>query len=456
MTSESPHTAVGSAVRHSDQGEDLRSGLARIAARARSQTGEKFNSLLHHLTPELIGECLQKMSRSSAPGIDGLSVEQVRQHLEWMLQEPLNRIHKGSYEAPPVRRVYIPKADGRQRPIGIPTVLDRGIQAGMARVLERIYEQDFQKCSFGFRPGLGCHHALATIHEAVNRWGMNIALEVDIRDFFGSLDHSWLRRFLEHRIGDDRVLKLIDVWLRAGVMEEGQVKETEKGTPQGGSISPLLANIYLHYVLDLWFERVVKRQLRGKAQLVRYCDDFVILFQDRKDAEDVMALLMVRLGQFGLSIAEEKTHVTDLTPRRNRGEDRRRMTFLGFSIYKTRKRNGSGYRLTFKTEGKRFSRAKQEMKRVLFRMMHREVKEQARRINALLRGHFGYYGLAGNGEQLQRFRYAVVRYWKRCLSRRNQRGGVNWEKMQSILAGFPIVPARLCLPYARLGLYAVL
>lgn len=452
-----PHTDAGDAMTHRGHGEDSSAGLARIAARARNRPKERFTNLMHHLTPEKVLECLRRIPSNSAPGVDEMTAGQARDNISWLLREPLKKIHEGRYEASPVKRVYIPKADGRQRPIGIPTVLDRAIQAGVADILNQIYEQDFQKCSFGFRQGKGCHHALATIHEAAGQWGMSIALEVDIRDFFGSLSHEWLRKFLEHRIGDKRVLKLIDAWLAAGVMEEGAWQEANKGTPQGGSISPLLANIYLHYVLDLWFERIIKRQLRGRAALVRYCDDFVILFQERSDAEKVQTLLKVRLNQFGLEIAEEKTHLTDLTPR-NRGEggERRSMTFLGFSIFKTKKRNGQGYRLTFQTEGKRFSRAKEAMKGQLARMRHRKVAEQARRVRVILQGHLNYYGIAGNSRRIQSFCYETVRQWRRSLSRRSQKGLVNWEKMRQILAQYPLPKPRLVLTYGQLGAYATL
>ena len=209
-----------------------------------------------------------------------MTAEQARKNLNWILPPILKQIHEGRYEPPAVRRVYIPKADGKQRPIGIPAVIDRAIQAAMTKILNEIYEQDFLKCSFGFRPGLSCHHALATVNAIMYRWKMEHVLEVDIQDFFGSLSHDWLGRFLRLRISDKRALKLIEAWLKAGVMEEGKWQEVERGTPQGGSVSPLLANIYLHYVLDLWFEKKIKSKLRGKAELVRYADDFLPVLQE--------------------------------------------------------------------------------------------------------------------------------------------------------------------------------
>ncbi|MBF0107037.1 MAG: hypothetical protein HQM16_17140 [Deltaproteobacteria bacterium] len=275
MEKTEPHTVVGSSTAHSNgTSVDPAIRRAQIAVKARSNPKERFNNLMHHLTPKLVEECLLKIPRNSSSGTDKMTREQAQKHLSWLLPPIMQQIHQGNYEAPPVRRVYIPKADGKQRPIGVPQVVDRAIQGSMSRILNEIYEQDFLPSSFGFRPGLGCHHALATIQASLSRWNMNHVLEVDIRDFFGSLSHGWLMEFLELRIGDKRVLKLIKAWLKAGVMEKGQWQPaTGTGTPQGGSISPLLANIYLHYVLDLWFEKKIRKQLRRKAQLVRYADD---------------------------------------------------------------------------------------------------------------------------------------------------------------------------------------
>lgn len=455
MKKKRPDTVTGNNRGHGSPGEiDSNSGLARVAARARKSAKEQFNNLMHHLTPELIAKQLDKTTLKSATGIDGMTVEQARKNVGWLIRTPMEQIHKGQYKAPPVRRVYIPKADKERRPIGIPTVIDRALQAGMADILNQIYEQDFLECSFGFRPGIGCHNALATIGDLVYKRGMNYALEVDIRDFFGSLSHKWLGKFLEHRISDKRVLKLVGAWLRAGVMEEGKWCKTDRGTPQGGSISPLLANVYLHYVVDLWFEKTIKKQLRGNANLVRYCDDFVMLFQNREDVDYVHTLLRARLGQFGLEMAEEKTHRTDLTPRKNKGRDRRRMTFLGFGIYKSKKWRGIGYKVIFQTEGKRYARAKKLMKERLRRIMHMDLNYQTRVINSILRGHMNYYGIAGNSRRIRNFCYEVERYWRRCLGRRSQKGKLSWAKMRKILNKHPLIKPKIRIGYQLLGAYS--
>lgn len=454
---EGPHTEAANADQHSVvRGITLSSQLSRVAAKARSQPQERFCNLLHHLTPELVGQHLNKMSNLTSPGVDEMTAGQARKNLNWILPPLLKEMHEGRYGAPPVRRVYIPKADGSQRPIGVPTVVDRAIQGSMAKILEQIYEQDFQETSFGFRPGIGCHQALATVGTLIQDHKLYTILEVDIRDFFGSLDHGWLRKFVGHRISDKRVLKLIDSWLRAGVMESGQWQRTDQGTPQGGSISPLLANIYLHYVLDLWWEKKIKKQLKGASHLVRYADDFVILFANKNEAEEALNLIRTRLGQFGLRVAETKTHITNLTPRENHGGERRRMSFLGMNILLTRNRKKTGWKVTYQTEGSRFGRAKVRLKEKLKKIMHRTLEEQAEAINTLLAGHFNYYGLPGNSRKLTALRTIALRLWRRSLTRRSQRGATGWERIREILKQFPLRQPRLKITYGDLHAYAML
>lgn len=455
MRAKEPYTVMGDSVVHSgDRDKEPMTKQELIAARARKNKEEKFNNLMPHLKLELIKECLNKTRLNSAAGVDGMSVGQARQNADWLVPPLLDAIHKGRYEAPPVRRVYLPKANGGERPLGVPEVIDRALQAGMSKILNEIYEQDFLNCSFGFRPKLGCHHALATVNELLRGFKMNYALEVDIRDFFGSLSHEWLRKFLGLRIGDKRVLKLIDNWLKAGVMEDGKRYVMEAGAPQGGSLSPLLSNIYLHYVLDLWFERKIKRRLRSRANLVRYADDFVILFADPQDMEDVKVLLTARLNQFGLKIADEKTHMTDLTLRENKGgQQRRRMTFLGFNIFRAKARKGSKPAIVFQTEGKRFTRAKAAMKEHLRRTMHWGLQRQVVVINSVLMGHFNYYGISGNTKRLAAFWYRTVCLWRQSLSKRSQKGYVSWTEMEAILKQYRLVRPRICHNYQDLQSY---
>jgi len=455
MRKSEPHTEAGNPDgRSAGKGQDPVSRRAAIAAKARSNPKEQFNNLLHHLTYELVAECLDEIPRSSAAGVDKMSVKQARENLSWLLPPILKQIHEGCYRPPPVRRVYIPKADGSKRPLGVPAVIDRAIQGAMAKVLNEIYEQDFMKCSFGFRPGLGCHHALATINELLYRRNMEHVLEVDIRDFFGSLSHEWLMRFLGLRIGDRRVLTLIQAWLKAGIFEEGRWQEVERGTPQGGSASPLLANIYLHYVVDLWFERKIKPQFGGKAALIRYADDLCLFFERSTDVDTMKTLLEVRLGQFGLTVAEEKTHKTNLSTRtHNETHERRRLAFLGFTIYRTQSVGQTVIKTVFQTEGKRYSRAKAALKARLQRMRHKPVEEQALAINQILRGHFNYYGLAGNGRKLQDFWDFVWQEWKHSLSTRSQKGRLTWEAFKALLDKHPLVRPRIRIPYSQLASY---
>ena len=450
-----PHTVAGNPDEHRIKREqDPVSRRAAVAAKARSHPKEQFNNLLHHLTYELIEECLAKIPKSSAVGVDGMTVDQARENLDWLLPPILKQIHEGRYKAPAVRRIYIPKADGKQRPIGIPAVIDRAIQAAMTKILNEIYEQDFLKCSFGFRPGLSCHHALATLNAILYRWKMEHVLEVDIQDFFGSLSHEWLMKFLRLRVGDERVLKIIEAWLKAGVMEEGKWQEIEKGTPQGGSISPLLANVYLHYVLDLWFEKKMKPKLGGQADLIRYADDFCLFFKTADDAENMIPLLKARLAHFGLSVADEKTHKTNLGVRNNTNtQERRKMTFLGFTIYRSKNRSQTASKTVFQTDGKRFNRARAAMKEKVHRMRHRPIAEQVKVINAILRGHFNYYGIAGNAKRLEKFWEMTRHEWKHSLSKRSQNGGLNWKRYLEILEEHPMAAPKLNISYSKLSAY---
>jgi len=351
-------------------------GLERIAAKARSEPKLRFTSLAHHVTRERIWKNLCQIPANSAPGCDGQTVAEAKEEFEVWIEPMVRSMHRKSYHPPPVRRAYIPKPGRREkRPLGVPAVTDRALQRSVAQVLSAIYELDFLPCSFGGRPGLGAHHALATLNEIIAGRKVSWVLEADLSNFFGSVDHGWLLRFVEHRVGDPRIISLIRRWLKAGVLEDGELQESTEGTPQGGSISVLLSNLYLHYVLDLWFERVVKPRLRGEAYLVRYIDDFVLCFQLR----DMMR-----------------------------------------------------------------------------RMCHLSIREQVINLNKVLRGHYAYYGIAGNFRALQRVYRAVERYWRKMLCRRSRKGAVSWELFHRIKRRFPLQRPRLLLPYPKLQRLAVL
>lgn len=286
--------------------------LERIAVKARCEPKLRFTSLAHHITRDRVQRNLSRIPNHSAVGVDGQTAEAAKENFGVWIEPMLQSIHRQGYRAPAVRRVYIPKpGKTEKRPLGVPTVSDRALQRSTAEVLSAIYEQDFLPCSFGGRPKLSAHHALSTLNEAIAGGRTSWVLEADLKNFFGSLSHEWLLRFVEHRVGDPRLISLIRRWLKAGVLEDGAVHPSDEGTPQGGSISVLLSNVYLHYVLDLWFDRIVKPRLRGDARLVRYIDDFVICFQHRSDALQVEEALRQRLGKFGLSLEPTKTKLVE-------------------------------------------------------------------------------------------------------------------------------------------------
>jgi group II intron reverse transcriptase/maturase len=357
---------------------------------------------------------------------------------------------------------FIPKPGKlEKRPLGVPTVCDRALQRSTAQVLSAIYEQDFLPCSFGGRPGLGAHHALATLNEVIAGSKTGWVLEADLKNFFGSLNHDWLLRFVEHRVGDPRLISLIRRWLKAGVVEDGEVHPNEEGTPQGGSISVLLSNVYLHYVLDLWFERVVKRRLRGEAYLVRYIDDFVICFQYRSDALRVQDALRRRLGKFGLTLEPTKTKLVEFGrfAQRHAGKRGRKrpetIYFLGFTLYCTRNRKGN-FKVGMRTEKSRLRRGLMSLQELMRRIRHDTIRDQVGEINAALRGHYAYYGIAGNIRALLEVYRAVERYWRTMLCSRSWAGAhLTWDAFHQIKERTPLQRPKLQLPYRALQALAV-
>jgi RNA-directed DNA polymerase len=394
--------------------------LERITAKARREPKLTFTSLAHHITLDRLRDNLSHMDKTSATGVDGQTVTAVTANLDWIAKEVLRRVHTQGYHPSPVRRVWIPKpGKAEKRPIGIPTVLDRALQKSTAQVLEAIYEPDFLNGSFGGRPGRSAHHALATLNEIVAGKKVSYVLEADLRNFFGSLDHTWAMRFVQLRVGDPRILTLLRRWLKAGVMmPDGAVEAVECGTPQGGSISVLLSNVYLHYVLDLWFEKRIRKQLEGEAYWVRYLDDFVLCFQYRSDALHVHTLLEERLKAFGLELAPEKTRLIEFgrfAQRDAAKQGKRRpetFSFLGFTPYCTRKRQGH-FKVERRTERKRLQRAAQTIQRLIRDMLHAPVPDQQHVLNQYLRGHYNYYGIAGNIKSLLRIYRLTEKLWRK-------------------------------------------
>lgn len=439
----------------------MSTGLERTAAKAREETKLRFTSVAHHLTPALIWESLCHIPNDSAPGCDGQRVEEAKEDFKVWVEEVLRAIHHEGYHPPPIRRVYIPKPGKQEkRPLGIPCVADRALQRSVYQVLSALYEQDFLPCSFGGRPGIGAHHALATLNEVIAGKPVSWVLEADLKNFFGGLDHGWPLRFVEHRVGDPRILSLIRRWLKAGVLDDGELMPNEEGTPQGGSISVLLSNLYLHHVLDLWFERVVKPRLRGAAYLIRYIDDFVICFQYREDAERVSEILRKRLGKFALTLEPSKTKLIEFgrfAERDARAQGRRPATFyfLGFTHYCTRNRKGN-FKVGRKTEKSRLRRSLARLQELMREIRHEPVKDQVTKLNQVLRGHYAYYGVAGNLLSLRKVYRAVERYWHKMLCSRSWKSYMPWEVFVRIKTSFSLLRPRLFLPYAQFKSYAVL
>jgi RNA-directed DNA polymerase len=436
--------------------------LERIEAKARCEPELLFTSLAHHVTRDRVEKNLKKIPNRSAPGCDGVMVAEAKRDFGQWIEPMLQSVHQQGYKAPPIRRVYIPKPGKQEkRPLGVPCVSDRALQRSTSEVLSAIYEQDFLPCSFGGRPGCGAHNALSTLNEVIAGKKVGWVLEADLKNFFGSLDHGWLLRFVEHRVGDPRMISLIRRWLKAGILEEDEIYPNEEGTPQGGSISVLLSNLYLHYVLDLWFDRVVKPRLRGEAYLVRYIDDFVVCFQYREDAIRFQNVLRRRLEKFSLVLEPTKTKLVEFgrfAARHACKRGRKRpetIYFLGFTLYCTRNQKGN-FKVGFRTEKSRLQRSMSNLSDLMRRIRHLPVRVQAVNLNRVLRGHYGYYGIAGNFRALQKVHRFVERYWRKMLNSRSREGSVTWEIFHEIKERFPLQRPRLKLNYVEFQSFAVL
>lgn len=436
-------------------------GLEGIATKARSETKLKFTSLCHHVTRELIWEGLCNIPYQSAPGADGISVEEAKRTFNEWIDEMHTSIHRKAYHAPPVRRVWIPKpGKAAKRPIGVPCIADRALQRSVSVILSSIYEQDFLPCSFGGRPKLSAHHALATFNEIVVGKKVEWVFEADLKNFFGSLDHGWIERFVEHRVGDPRIMSLVKRWLKAGVLENGEVKPVDVGTPQGGSISVLLSNLYLHYALDLWFERIIKPNLKGEAYLIRYIDDFVVCFQYRSDAIFFQDALVKRLEKFSLELEPEKTRLVEFgrfasENSEKRGKKLETVFFLGFTHYCSRNKKGN-FMVGRKTEKARFRRSICKLQTLMQEIRHHSLKDQVLKINEVLRGHYAYYGMGGNFNSLYMIYHYAERYWHKMLSSRSQKSYIAWERFKFLKQVFPLQRPKLSVTYGMMKAFAVL
>lgn len=430
---------------------DVCTKLERIAKLAREAPDMAFRNLAHHIDIDWLREAYRRTRKDGAPGVDGQSAEKYARHLEDNLQSLLDRAKSGTYRAPPVRRVHIPKGSGAEtRPLGIPTFEDKVLQRAVAMVLEAVYEQDFLDCSYGFRPKRSAHQALEALqHQAVVMAGGWI-VEIDIRKFFDRLDHGHLREILRRRVHDGVLLRLIGKWLNAGVLEDGGITYPDAGSPQGGVISPLLANIFLHEVLDVWFDREVKPRLAGKAALFRYADDAVFLCATETDAQRVLEVLPKRFGKYGLELHPDKTRLVNFR-RPDRfaptGADAGPGTFdlLGFTHHWGKARSGK-WIVKRRTAKDRFRRALKRVAEWCREHRHDEVRAQQQALGQKLRGHFQYYGITGNFKAIARFCHEVKEVWRKWLDRRSQHASMPWERMHKLLERYPLPKPRILRP----------
>jgi RNA-directed DNA polymerase len=418
-------------------GQGVSSELDRVRQLARKDKDVRFTALLHHVDVDRLRAAYFALRPKAAPGVDGVTWHEYGLDLEDNLKDLHARVHRGSYRAKPSRRVYIPKPDGRQRPLGVAALEDKVLQRAMVEVLNAIYEADFVGFSYGFRPGRSPHHALDALATAIRRQRVSWVLDLDFQDYFSRLDHQWLERFLEHRIADKRVLRLIGKWLAAGVIEDGSWTAFDEGVPQGASISPLLANVYAHYVFDLWVHQWRQRHARGEVVIVRFADDAVVGFEHRDDAQRFWADLRDRLAKFGLALNDEKTRLIEFgrfaaERRAARGLGKpETFQFLGFTHICAKTKTGR-FQLKRITDSKRLAAKLRSVKAELMRRRHQPIPEQGRWLASVLRGHTNYYGVPGNRKALLAFRFFATEHWYRALRRRSQRDRLTWERMQRL------------------------
>ena len=432
-------------------GQGAPRALDRVRRVAQQDKEARFTALLHHVDVDRLRAAYRALNPKAATGVDGVTWRQYGQDLEANLRDLHARVHRGGYRARPSRRVYIPKADGRQRPLGVAALEDKILQRAVVEVLNAIYETDFLGFSYGFRPGRKPHDALDALATGILRKKVNFVLDADIRGFYDAIDHGWMLRFLEHRIADERVLRLIRKWLKAGVIENGVRSDTEAGTARGASASPLLSNVYLHYVFDLWADQWRRRHAHGDVIIVRFADDYIVGFEHRDDAQRFLAELRRRLAKFSLELAPEKTRLIEFgryaaERRRKRGLGKpETFRFLGFTHICAKTDDGR-FMLKRITDAKRLRAKMHALKGELRRRRHLPIPEQGRWLASVLRGHYNYYAVPGNSDAIQAFQNQATRHWYRALRRRSQRTRLNWERMGRLAQRW-LPPARIKHPW---------
>src|SRR6476620_3281340 len=424
--------------RRTQSRESVSQALERIRKVARERKKERFTALLHHINIDLLEEAFFELKANAAPGVDRLTWKDYEADLECNLEDLHGRVQRGAYRALPSRRVYIPKPDGRQRPLAVAALEDKIVQRAVAALLNAIYEEDFLGFSYGFRPGRGAHDALDALCVGIHGKKVSFILDADIRSFFDEISQQWLIRFLEHRVGDRRITRLIQKWLRAGILEDGVVSVSDRGTGQGSVISPLLANIYLHYALDLWAVRWRRREATGDMIIVRYADDFIVGFQHESDAQRFLNEMRDRLREFALSLHPEKTRLIEFgrfaaERRQRRGLGKpETFNFLGFTFICGKTRAGR-FQIKRKTRADRMRAKLREIKQEMRRRMHQPIPEQGRWLEQVVRGYFNYHAVPTNGQALEVFRHHVTNLWRRTLRRRSQKGRMTWARMMQLV-----------------------
>jgi RNA-directed DNA polymerase len=418
--------------------ETVSQALERIRQAARQGKKERFTALLHHVSVDLLRQAFFEIKKDAAPGVDGLTRQDYEADLERRLEDLHARVHRGAYRALPSRRVYIPKPDGRQRPLAVAALEDKIVQRATAAVLNAIYEEDFLGFSYGFRPGRGPHDALDALVVGIDRKRVNWILDADIRSFFDTISQEWLVRFLEHRIGDRRIIRLIQKWLKVGVLEDGVVTASDTGTGQGSVISPLLANVYMFYVFDLWAERWRRRDATGDMIIVRYADDFIVGFEHEADARRFLEEMRERLGEFALTLHPEKTRLIEFgryaaDSRKRRGLRKpETFNFLGFTFICGKSRRG-GFLVKRKTRRDRMRAKLQAVKQELRQRMHQPIPQQGKWLKQVVAGYFRYHAVPTNSRALATFRDEVAKRWWRLLGRRSQRGNFTWARFTKLV-----------------------